>query len=169
MASGDVTLKRGTSVALTITLGSLASSSTRVAGRESTAVTPADPVIDHLVGGKVTVGTAPTVNKQIDVWVYAELDDAPAYPDTITGADGARTLTSENVRNAALVLARSIQVDATSDRLYYIAPFSVAELFGGKLPGHWGLFVTHDTGVALNATGSNHVLKTTPVYANVTP
>lgn len=167
MAAGDVTLKRGASAALTITLASLATSSTRTAGRESTAITTADPTIDYLLAGKITTGTTPTANKQIDIWVYGSHDDTPDYPDVIDGTDSAETITSENVRNAALRLAHVIQVDSTSDRTYYFGPFSVAALFGGVLPKTWGAFAAHDTAVNLNATGSNHELSATPVYANV--
>ena len=46
---------------------------------------------------------------------------------------------------------------ATSDIGYAFAPFSVASRFGGVMPKYWGLFVTHNTGVNLNATGGNHV------------
>lgn len=169
MASGDISLKYGASATITITLASLATSSNRTAGQESNAVTTTAPITDYLVSGKVTTGTSPTVDKIIDVWVYAELDDSHAYPDVFDGTDSAETVTSENVRNSALRLACSIRVDNTSDRTYYVAPFSVASLFGGVLPGRWGLFVTHDTAVNLNATGSNHAFKYTPIYANVSP
>lgn len=167
MAAGDVTLKRGSSVALTITLASLATSSSRTGGRESTAVTTTEPVVDYLVAGKITTGTTPTVGKQIDVWVYASHNDTPTYPDVIDGTDSDEAITSENVRNAAMRLAVSIVIDNTSDRTYPFAPFSVAALFGGVLPKTWGVFVTHDTAVNLNSTGGNHVIDYTPVYANV--
>lgn len=167
MAAGDVTLKRGASAALTITLASLATSTSRTTGRESTAVTTGDPVIDYLIGGKITTGTTPTVGKQIDVWVYASQNDTPDYPGVLDGTDSDETIVSENFRNAALRLAASIIVDNTSDRTYHFAPFSLAALFGGVLPKAWGVFVAHDTAVNLNSTGSNHAIEYTPVYASV--
>ena len=55
-------------------------------------------------------------------------------------------------------------VDSTaSDRTYPFAPVSVAALFGGELPKQFLVFVVHNTGVALNGTGGNHVLSVTPV------
>jgi hypothetical protein len=136
---------------------SLASSSTLTAGVESLAISNAtNRYIDALVGGFITPGTSPTVSTRIEVWVYAAYNDTPSYPDVIDGTKSAETITSENVRNSAMRLAASITVDATSDRTYYVAPFSVAELFGGVMPTHWGLFVVHNTAVNLNATGSNH-------------
>jgi hypothetical protein len=41
---------------------------------------------------------------------------------------------------------------------YPIAPFSVAALFG-RMPRFWGLFISHNTGAALNSTAGNHVLQ----------
>jgi hypothetical protein len=167
MAAGDVTLKRGSSGSLTITLASLATSATRVAGRESTAIATAEPAIDYQVGGKITTGTTPTVSKQIDIWVYGSVNDTPDYPDVLDGTDSDETITSENVRNSALRHLHTIVVDATSDRAYWFGPLSIAAVFGGQLPKHWGIFVTHDTAVALNATGGNHVISYRPVYANI--
>ncbi len=58
------------SQAVTITLASLATSSSRTAGRESTAISNRSNLdLDHLIGGRITTGTSPTVNKQIDIWI----------------------------------------------------------------------------------------------------
>lgn len=167
MATGDITQREGASAALTITLASLAESATRVAGRESTAVASAEPAVDYLVGGKITTGTSPTSGEQIDVWVYGAVNDTPTYPDTITGSDAGVTLSSANIRNSALRLAATVIVDSTNDETYWVAPFSVASLFGGILPTHWGLFVTQSTDANLNATAGNHAFSATPIYSNV--
>ena len=154
-----------TSAAITITLASLATSSTRVAGRESTVVdNTSNLFLDCLVSGKVTTGTSPTSGKQIDVWVVAS-EDGTNYPDVFDGTDSDETVTSENVRNSALRLAATAIVDSTSDRTYYIAPFSIAALYGGNMPRKWGLFVTHDTVANLNSTGSNHAFSYTGLHA----
>lgn len=166
-AAGDVKQQFGASTALTITLASLATSSTWTAGRESTAVQTTGTVEDYLISGKITTGTSPTVSTVINVYVYAALNDTPTYPDVHDGTDSDETVTSENVRNTAIRQACSIVVDNTSDRTYPIAPFSLAALFQGVLPTHWGIFVAHNTGVNLNATGSNHAFYATPVYRNV--
>lgn len=153
----------GTDQALTITLASLASSSTRTAGRESTAVNNETTLYpDFMISGKITVGTTPTVNKQIDVWVYAE--DGNGYPDVFDGTDSDETVTSENVRNSTLKLLASIRVDNTSDRTYPFRCESLAALFGGNIPPKWGIFVAHDTGVNLNSTGGNHEIRYLPIY-----
>jgi hypothetical protein len=148
-------------VALTITLASLASSTTRLGGRESSAVNNrTDNDIDHLLSGKIRVGTSPTASRLIEVWVAAPIDissGTATWPDVLDGTDSDETLTSENVKNSALRLAWSTLTDATSDRDYFIPPTSIASLFG-ELPPLWVVFVTHDTGVALNSTGGNHFL-----------
>jgi hypothetical protein len=170
MAAGDGKLQLGSSAAFTITLASLATSSTRVAGRESTAVAISglQPVIDVLIGGKVTVGTTPTASTQIDVWVYGNVDDTPTYPDVLDGTDSDETITSAGIRNAAMHLLVSMEVDATtSDRAYWFAPRGIAKLFGGVLPKNIGVWVSHNTAVNLNSTGGNHVISYTPVYLNV--
>lgn len=165
----DIKTAYGASAALTITLASLATSSTLVAGRESTAIdNTSNKYLDALVGGKITTGTAPTTAKSILVYVYASLNDTPLYPDVFDGTDSVETVTSTDIRNASLVLAAAMTTDATSDRTYWVRPFSVANCFGGVMPKFWGVFVTHDTAVNLNATGSNHALYYTPVYETVT-
>jgi len=169
MAQGDVKQAFGASGTFTLTAASLATSSTRVAGRESTAlaVSSLQPVMDVLIGGKITLGTSPTANKFIELWVYAAVKDDPIYPDGFTGSDSNRSVTSENVRTAALVMGAGAISDSTSDRTYWFAPFSVAALFGGVLPTHFGVWLVHDTGVNLNATAGNHAIYYTPVYHQI--
>ena len=148
-----------TSAALTITLASLATSATRVAGVESDTVDNSTNLYDEvLLSGKITTGTSPTVSKQIDVWVVAAMDGSSTWPDVFDGTNSAETWTSENVRNAGGQILLSILVDATSDRTYYFSNRSVAALFGGVVPQKFVVFVAHDTAVNLNATGSNHAI-----------
>ena len=155
----------GASSAITISLASLASSSSFVAGHESDVVTnTSNRYDDALLAGKIRVGTTPTINTQILVYVWGVLNDTPTYPDVFDGTDSDETLTSVGVGRGFLKLSAVLDVDATtSDRDYPFGPVSVAQLFGGHLPTHWGLFVTHNTGVNLNSTSGNHVIKYTPV------
>ena len=152
------------SVDLTITLASLTTGASGVftAGQESTAVDNTSNVdVDHLLSGKITTGTTPTVSRSINVYAYANLSSSsgtPTYGDVLDGTDSAETFTSANVMNSAVRFVASITVDATSDRSYYFGPVSIAALFGGALPKFWGVYVAHDTAVNLNATGGNHKL-----------
>jgi hypothetical protein len=160
----DLKLKYASPAAITITLASLATSATKVAGRESTAIDNGTNLyVDALVSGKITTGTSPTADKTIEIWAYAAHDETPTYPDVFDGTDSDETVTSTYVKAGALRLLATLVVANTSDVTYWLAPTSVAQAFGGILPRRWGLFVTHDTGVNLNATGSNHELKYTGV------
>lgn len=156
-----VTPSYSASTALTITLASLASSTTFVAGRESTVVdNSSNKYYDALLTGLVTVGTTPTVNTQILVYVFGQMDDSPTYPDVMDGTDSDETITSAGVGRGFLKLAASLDVDATtSNRAYNFGPVSVAPLFGGVLPQRWSVFVVHNTVAALNSTGGNHNIK----------
>jgi len=150
--------------ALTLTLASLATSSTLVAGRNSAIVSNVtNKYLDYLVSGQITVGTTPTVNTKILVYAYAPIKVVSGtftYPiataTALTESDAAATFEANQLYQ--LRLAAAINVIATSDRAYPILPFSIAQLFGGSVPLKWGLFVTHNTAVNLNATAGNHWL-----------
>lgn len=152
------------STALTISLASLASGAATVftSGQESTAVDNTTNLdLDALLSGMITTGTSPTASRSINIYVYANISSSsgtPTYPDVLDGTDSAETFTSANVMNRAIRLAESITIDNTSNRSYYFGPISVASLFGGSMPKFWGVYVAHDTGVALNATSGNHAL-----------
>lgn len=156
------------SSAVTITLASLATSSTWLAGRQSDVVdNTTNKYLDYLVAGKITVGTTPTSGTEIRVYVVALTEDS-TMPDTITAAgDAAKTLTSAGVRDGCARLAGPpMQVDATtSDRTYWFGPVSVASLFGGVCPKKFVVFVAHNSAVNLNSTGGNHAVYVTPAYA----
>jgi hypothetical protein len=76
-----------------------------------------------------------------------------ATTTALTASDAAATF--EAYQRDQLRLAAVANVIATSDRAYSFV-FTIAELFGGVVPLKWGLFVTHNTGVNLNATAGNH-------------
>jgi hypothetical protein len=159
----------GTEVTLTLTLTSLASSATLVAGRESTAVDNTSTLaVDYLVSGKTKMGAAaPTANTFLEVWVYAEIEDTPEYPDPFDGIDSAETATSRNWLMAAAKLAVVVTFDATANQVYGIAPFSVAQLYGGNVPKRWGLFITQGSGQALSSTAGDHVFSAMPILPTV--
>jgi hypothetical protein len=151
-----------TKTAIAIAIASLASSSTFLAGRESDQVdNTSNRYADVFVQGKVRVGTSPTANTQILIYVWgSDTSLVTTALDVLDGADSAETITSAGVRNGLLRLIATLDVDAvTSDRDYYMAATALAQFFGGVMPKFWGLFVTHNTGVALNATGGNHVFE----------
>jgi hypothetical protein len=161
-------IEYASSSALTISPASLASSSSFTAGVESDAVdNTTNKYLDYLLAGKITVGTTPTINTEIRVYVAALIDDS-TYPDVLDGTGSAETRTSAGSTDSALVLARVLNVDATTtDRAYWFGPVSVASLFGGTMPKKFVVFVTHNTGVNLNSTGGNHAISITPTYETI--
>ena len=167
MAAGDITPTYGSPGTFTITLASLATSSTKLVGRESTLLdVDALNCTDVLLGGKITTGTTPTTAKSIEVWAVAPLDGTPTWPDVFDGTDSAETLTAE-LKASLCKLVASMATTGTSDVTYAFSGISLASLFGGVLPSDVVLFVTHDTAVNLNATGGNHVLYYQPITMNV--
>jgi hypothetical protein len=147
--------------AVTISLASLATSSTWLAGQESTAVENSNDDLDHAVSGVIMVGTTPTANTIIEVWAYSARSissGTPTYPDVLDGTDSAETITNAGVKYGMLRLVASLPVTATTSNVgHEFPPTSIATLFG-YMPQFWGLFVTHNTGVNLNSTAGNHVI-----------
>lgn len=147
--------------ALTITLASLANSSTLISGQSSAEVSnSSDKHVDVMIQGKITVGSSVTNNTQIQIYVYGS-DAALSSKnlDVIDGTNASDTFATVGVRDSVLKLGKVISVDSTAtNRTYYVSSFSVAELFGGNMPKHWGVWVTHNTGSALNSTAGNQEL-----------
>lgn len=150
----------GTPTAMTITIVGLASDTSLVAGRASTAVDQKDTTdaIDVLVGGKFTTGTSPTASRQVEVWAYGSYDDAE-FSGSATGSDA--NLTPDEKTNMRLITI--IPTANTTDKTYRWGPFSIAQAFGGIVPVQWGIYIVHNTGVAPNATAGNHEVVYIPV------
>lgn len=149
----------GTGTSITMDLANLATSSTFVAGRESSEIdNTTNKYLDALVQGRISVGTTPTANTYIKVFVWgSDVSLATTAIDVLDGTDSAETLTNVGIRDA-LKLGAEIAVPATtSDVAYEVQPFSVAALFGGWMPRFWGIFVAHNTAVNLrnNAVNTN--------------
>jgi hypothetical protein len=153
----------GTQVDLTITLAGLASDTNLLAGRESTAVGNSTVKAgSYQIAGQITTGTSPTTARVIEVWMYGEINDTPTYPGVLDGTDSNETIIAAN-KGAALKLIAVIDTVATSDQAYPFGPVTVHDV-----PESFGVFVVHNTGVNLNATGGNHFITATPIkYATV--
>ena len=154
---GTTTVNYSSNTAITMDLANLATSATFVAGRESSQIdNTSNKYIDALVSGKVSVGTTPTANTTIVVYVWgADTSLATTAIDVLDGTDSAETLTNVGILGA-LRLGAAVSVPAnTSDVAYEVLPFSVASLFGGVMPKFWGLYVAHNTAVNLRNTSVN--------------
>lgn len=146
--------------AITLDLSSLATSSTLLAGRESTQIdNTSTNYVDALVNVKGITGhasTAPTVGQYIGIWVWgADTSLATTAIDTLDGTDSAETLSHAAVLNSLRFAAAPAVTVATAALVYPVMPFSVASLFGGVLPKFWGLFVAHNHTGALGASNNN--------------
>lgn len=154
------TINYSANTTITMNLANIATSSTWIAGRQSTEIdNTTNKYVDCLVEGSVSVGTTPTANTVINVFVWGA-DTAPSTTaiDVITGTDSTLSpgITNTGVLYSMFRLGAAINVLVnTSDIAYPIAPFSIAQLFGGVMPKYWGLFVSHNTGVNLRNTSVN--------------
>jgi len=150
------------SSAVTISLGSLGSSSNFTAGQESTLIdNSSNKYDDYLLAGTIKAGTTPTTG-EIRVYVVGMRDDS-VWPDGFDGSDSAETATSVEILNSICKPAAIIGVDTTTGRVYPFGPVSVASLFGGVVPRKFVVFVSHNTVNALDSTNGNHVVSITPV------
>jgi hypothetical protein len=145
--------------AITFDVSSLGTSSTFVAGRESTQIdNTTNQYIDCIVNCDGITGhasTAPTIGQYIGLWVWgADTSLATTAIDTLDGTDSAETLSHVSVLNSLRFAAGPAVTVATAALVYHIQPFSVAQLFGGVMPKFWGLYLAHNHAGALAASQS---------------
>jgi hypothetical protein len=146
----DIKIAYGTASDATITLASLASDTNLLAGRESASVSnTTDKFLDYLVSGKITTGTSPTTGRSIQVWAVGSWDG------------------TTNHKNSICRLVAEMSTDNNSNRQYDFSSVSLREVFQGSIPPSFVFFVTHNTGVALNATAGNHQIRLQPVFETV--
>lgn len=152
--------------AVTITLASLGSSSTWLAGQEATSIDNSSTLaLDYLVSGKFRVGTTPTTATEIRLYCFSTVGTSNTWPDVFTGSNAAATVTSAGVGQGFLKRAATANVDSnTTGRDYPVGKVSVARLFGGVVPHKFSFFVTHNTGVALDSTAGNFFLVIEPIF-----
>jgi hypothetical protein len=163
--NADIKLAYASSADFTLSIAALATSATYLSGYESTAVVNTSNLyLDYIIGGEITVGTTPSTLTSIRVYGYGTIKDS-TYFDDFTGTDGSCTLTNAEILAMLPILAELPVVATTSNVAYPVTPRSLAAVFGGIVPKSFGLYVAHNTGVNLNATGGNHFLSYTGVYA----
>lgn len=141
-----------TATAMTISLGSLASSTVGV-GRQTTLVdntTARYQALEILV--KITQGTSPTGSKF--VYVYGIRGDGTTRVDGAAATDNGITVLSAEL----IGVMPNKASPSTGDVL--VGSF----IFENPGP-EWGVAIVHDTVAALNATGSNHAV----AYIGINP
>jgi hypothetical protein len=157
LPNANAKLAYASSVDMTFTsVNSLASSSSLLAGASALAVdNTTNLYLDYSLGGffENNTGSAPTVSTEIDVWLYRAYNDTPTYPDTLAGTDAAKTVTTTAMLNSGLRQVASMVVAATTSQ---VNPFDAGYLsqYWGSVPHLWSVWVVHNSGQALAATGN---------------
>jgi len=170
--NANVNTAYGASAAPTLTLASLAASSTLLAGRESTAVDngASNKYLDVLVAGHFKTAASNAQAGTINVAVVAAEDDTPTWQDVFDGTDSAETVSLQNVYDQICKVGASIATTASNSLTWPFGAFSVAGLFGGNVPDQFVFFVSHNAETSTNAwsaTEGDHAVKMTPVYLTV--
>lgn len=144
--ANEINDKFGASTAFTITLASLATSTTGV-GRQTTLIDNTTVRAGRaLVFAKIKLGTSPTGNNQVDL--YLVRGDGNATPHRTDGAGASDAALT--VLNAPLIGSLMDKASpATGDVLY-------GEFLVEGLGPEWGIAVVHNTGVNLDSTEANH-------------
>jgi len=149
MAS-EIKDKYSASAAFTITIASLASSTTFV-GRQTTLIDNSTTRYSLIhVFGKFKQGTSPTGNR--GVYLYAIRSDKDATTPHRSDGAGASDAGWTRANAEFIGVGRNLASPATGD-LIYVEGWIVN-------PGpEFGVGIYHDTGVALDSTGSNSWLR----------
>jgi len=150
------TINYSANTAIVMNLSALAASATFIAGRESTQIdNTTNKYMDALVQGSFTVGTTPAITGGLAVYVWgADTSLATTALGTLDGTDSDESLTTTQLGMLRFASFTPVLVN-TSDTQYWIAPFTVAPLFGGVMPKFWGLYVAHSMTAALRTNAAN--------------
>lgn len=147
----------GSSTAMTITLASLATSTTGV-GRQSDMIdnsTAREMLVR--IWAKIKQGTSPTGNRTAAFYLLT--GDAHGTPHRTDGAGASDAALT--VQNAPLIgVIRNLGSPSTGDNMY-------GEFLVRVAAPTWGIAVVHDTGVNLDSTGGNHWLRYTVISPEV--
>lgn len=147
-------------------LNSLASSSTWVAGWESTAIdNTGNLYADYRVTAKIVAGTTLTAG-ELRMYLVGMLDDS-TWPDVFDGTASAETVTNVQIRDAICKPAAMTATTNTNSVTYYLDCPSAAAVFNGNLPKKFVIFITHSMVGALASSG--HQVTVVGSYANVAP
>lgn len=149
-----------TPATITFAPTTLASDTALIAGYQSAVVDNASNLyLDAQVGGKITTGTSPTAARQIEIYAFGSYDGTTFQ----AGAGGGAGTFSPTGEKTLMRRLEVIPTDNTSNHTYEWMCGSLAAAFDGQLPVEWGIYIVHNTGVALHATGGNHELKYTGI------
>lgn len=143
----------------TITLASLASSTAGV-GRQGTLIDNTTNLFTSaLISVKFTVGTTPTINTPISVYlVRSDNNSTPLIDDGAGASDAGLT-----IKNSPLLGV--LICNATTSNVAYTGVFDTSSL--GALGPKWTIAIVNSTGVTANATAGNFKASYIGVYKTV--
>jgi len=147
----------GTNTAITITLASLANSTSLSTGyRQSAAVDNSTNLFaDAFIYGHVQSNVAPTANNTFTMFLYWSNDGGTTYTNNASGSDAAYTQPDAD----ANMTVGSVIVCTAVNQPFYFHGFSFCQAAGLLyLPQKWGVIVKNGSGQALTATAGNHVI-----------
>lgn len=149
----------GTPTTLTITLASLANSAAGV-GRQSTLVdNTTDLFIAIQLYLNIMTGTTPTANSLLYVYLIRQNNTGTPIADDGAGTTDAG-ITIVNAQLIGVILCPSATSNVPLKKTIDVS-------FAGMVPAKWGIAIVNASGVALNATGGNHVVSFTGFKATV--
>lgn len=143
--------------AITITLASLANSTSLSSGyRQSAAVdNTTNLYADAHIYGHVQSNAAPTANLTYSIFLYWSNDGGTTYTNNASGSDAAYTQPDSD----ANMTIGSVAVLTNVNQAFYFKGFSFCQAAGLLyLPSKWGIIFKNASGQPLTATGANHVI-----------
>jgi hypothetical protein len=153
----------------TITLASLASSSTLTVGQQSTVIDNSlvgtNQGLDLHVVFKFQTGTSPSAGT-VQLWAFGSVDNASFTGNLGTTNNTATPVPANNSTTPPLFLLASVATTTTSNQTYIVGPFSISGAFNSFAPPRYvGVAVFQNTGVPFNSTAGNHSVTYMPVQA----
>lgn len=145
-----------TNAAITITLTSLANSTSLSTGyRQSAAVdNTTNKYADAMITGHVKSNVAPTLNNLYVVFLYWSNDGGTTYSRNASGSDAAYTNPDSDANFRGSVSCLCTNVNQT----FYFDGFSFCQTAGlFFLPQKWGIIFKNGSGQALTGTSTDHV------------
>lgn len=164
--NADVKISYVADAAITLTLTSLTSSSTFVAGRESTAVANSSNYLDYEITGLFVSGTTPTAPAEARLYAIRAIEDTPTWPDSFTGSDANKTITNVNIL-ASLPLIWSGTASTSNNVTYPIVNAMTLSQCFGVVPKNWLLWFVHAHTAALHSSGNTGNFYHRATYATV--
>jgi hypothetical protein len=147
----------GSNTAITITLTSLANSTTLATGyRQAAAVDNSTNLFgDALIYGHVKSNATPTANAIYTLFLVWSNDGGTTYSNNASGSDATYTQPDSD---ANMVVGAVSICTAVASLVSYFPPFSFCQRAGLLfLPQKWGIIIKNGSGQALTATSTDHV------------